>query len=138
MDGRWATVVAVLCLAGCAFEPEGARPFEPPEAYRAWFEATEACSARAGSFEAIQWFAVPGRDFACPSGRCVGRWEPGQRIYLAESWLDHEMVVRHEMLHALLDRSGHPNPPFGEGCPLTWDTWTVARRSRDVAPRVVD
>jgi hypothetical protein len=33
------------------------------------------------------------------------------------------MVVRHEMLHDLIGRSGHPNPPFGEGCPLTWATW---------------
>jgi hypothetical protein len=33
------------------------------------------------------------------------------------------MVVRHEMLHDLMRRSGHPNPPFGSGCPLTWETW---------------
>jgi hypothetical protein len=34
-----------------------------------------------------------------------------------------EMVVRHEMLHDLLDRAGHPDPPFGNPCPLTWATW---------------
>jgi hypothetical protein len=28
------------------------------------------------------------------------------------------------ILHDLLGHSGHPNPPFGEGCPLTWATWT--------------
>jgi hypothetical protein len=33
------------------------------------------------------------------------------------------MVVRHEMLHDLMRRSGHPDPPFGNGCPLTWETW---------------
>jgi hypothetical protein len=33
------------------------------------------------------------------------------------------MVVRHEMLHELMRRAGHPNPPFGNGCPLTWETW---------------
>ncbi len=33
------------------------------------------------------------------------------------------MVVRHEMLHELLQRGGHPTPPFGSGCPLTWATW---------------
>jgi hypothetical protein len=27
------------------------------------------------------------------------------------------------MLHDLMRRSGHPSPPFGNGCPLTWDTW---------------
>jgi hypothetical protein len=34
-----------------------------------------------------------------------------------------EMVVRHEMLHDLIGRPGHPAPPFGVGCPLTWATW---------------
>lgn len=34
-----------------------------------------------------------------------------------------EMVVRHEMLHDLIGRPGHPDPPFGSPCPLTWATW---------------
>jgi hypothetical protein len=34
-----------------------------------------------------------------------------------------EMVVRHEMLHDLIGMPGHPAPPFGKGCPLTWATW---------------
>jgi hypothetical protein len=33
------------------------------------------------------------------------------------------MVVRHEMLHDMIGMPGHPAPPFGLGCPLTWDTW---------------
>jgi hypothetical protein len=33
------------------------------------------------------------------------------------------MVVRHEMLHDLLGRAGHPDPPFGSPCTLTWATW---------------
>jgi hypothetical protein len=39
------------------------------------------------------------------------------------------MVVRHEMLHELMRRSGHPNPPFGHGCPLTWETWLTGPQS---------
>jgi hypothetical protein len=52
-----------------------------------------------------------------------------------------EMVVRHEMLHDILGRTGHPDPPFGAGCPLTWASWnggsaglTVGR----VMPRNID
>jgi len=94
-----------------------------PSEYRAWFRATEACSERGGDFDRIRWYVVPGRDFACPTGRCVARWEPGHRIYLAEHWQYNEMVVRHEILHDLLEQPGHPDPPFGTGCPLTWASW---------------
>jgi hypothetical protein len=53
----------------------------------------------------------------------VGRWEDNHTIYISAAWIDNEMVVRHEMLHDLINRPGHPNPPFGQGCPLTWATW---------------
>jgi hypothetical protein len=33
------------------------------------------------------------------------------------------------MLHDLMQRSGHPSPPFGNGCPLTWETWYTSQPS---------
>jgi hypothetical protein len=122
-------VIAAVHVSGCGFDPLGADVWSAPAAYRVWWERTEACSERTGSFEAVEWLIVPGDGFDCPSGKCAGRWEPG-RIYIAGAFVNDEMVVRHEMLHALLDRGGHPNPPFGVGCPLTWDTWTGAARAR--------
>jgi hypothetical protein len=53
----------------------------------------------------------------------VGRWNNDHHIYIASAYLKHELVVRHEMLHDLLGRPGHPDPPFGNGCPLTWESW---------------
>jgi hypothetical protein len=44
-----------------------------------------------------------------------------------------EMVVRHEMLHDLLGRPGHPDPPFGVGCPLTWESWNGGSTGLNVA-----
>lgn len=44
-------------------------------------------------------------------------------IFLATDWKMYEMVVRHEMPPKLIGHRGHPNPPFGEGCRLTWETW---------------
>ena len=129
---------ALIALGGtgCGFEPPNAVPFEPPPEYRVWFAATEACSDRRGDFAKIRWFQVPGRSFPCPTGECVARWEPGPRVYVADFWIGHEMVARHEMLHDLIGRSGHPNPPFGVGCPLTWDTWPSGRLAGPAAPPV--
>ena len=119
---RFATATALL-LSACSFAPEGDQPMEPPSEYRAWFAATEACSGRSGNFDRIVWHVVDGESFECPSGRCVGRWNDNHHIYIASAYRVNELVVRHEMLHDLLGRPGHPNPPFGEGCPLTWESW---------------
>jgi hypothetical protein len=116
-------VALATLLAACGFDPAGSQPWEPPAVYREWWAATEACSGLSGDFERVEWLVVPGESFECASGRCVGHWEPGHRIYLAGDWTGHEMVVRHEILHELMRRSGHPDPPFGNGCPLTWETW---------------
>jgi hypothetical protein len=117
-------VLALVAGLACrSFEPEGAVSFTPPNSYRVWWAKTEACSAENAAFDRIEWAAVPGSSFECPSGICVARWEPPHRIYVAAAYREHEMVIRHEMLHDLLGRPGHPNPPFGVGCPLTWETW---------------
>ena len=114
----------MLVLSSCSFEPDGAMKLTAPPDYRQWWAKTEACSGLSGNFDQIDFETVPGADFQCPTGTCVGRWEPGHHIYLAASWSHNEMVVRHEMLHELLGRSGHPLPPFGNPCPLTWATWS--------------
>jgi len=98
---------------------------QPPAVYREWWSQTEACSGLTGDFDSIEWLVVPGNSFSCSSGRCAGHWQSRHQIYIASDWTMHEMVVRHEMLHDLLGRPGHPNPPFGQGCPLTWDTWST-------------
>ena len=120
--GLW----AALCAAtlGCsAFEPEGDMPFEPPATYREWWNKTQACSGRAADFDRIRWSVIEGNSFPCKSGQCVGHWESSHHIWIAKEWVSNEMVVRHEMLHDLLDEGGHPNPPFGADCPLTWESW---------------
>ena len=124
-------LVLATLLAACGFDPAGSQAWEPPEVYRTWWAATEACSGLSGSFDRIEWMIVPGESFECASGQCVGHWARDHKIFLASNWKDHEMVVRHEMLHELMRRSGHPNPPFGNGCPLTWETWPASQRSSD-------
>ncbi len=107
---------------------------EPPAVYRAWWAKTEACSGLTGNFDRVEWMIVPGESFACSSGECVGHWDPGHKIYIASDWTHHEMVVRHEMLHDLMRRSGHPSPPFGNGCPLTWESWAASQATSGMTP----
>ncbi len=126
-DLRWVGLV-LGALLGCAAEPSapsGRERFEPPALYRTWFGDTEACSGLAGEFERLRFYRVPGNEFACPSGMCVARWTDDHAIFVADAFLQNEMVVRHEMLHDLIGRQGHPDPPFGEaGCRLTWASWS--------------
>ena len=107
--------------------PEGAVPMEAPAAYAEWWQATESCADLGGSFGRVEWFLVPGvSSFPTEVGEKVGLWvKHGERrqIIIAEGYLEHEMVVRHEMLHDLLSREGHPEPYFAERCHLTWETW---------------
>ena len=123
--GMWWPAVLIAVLAACGFDVEGDQPMASPDVYRTWWAKTEACSGLTGDFDRVQWIAVPGPSFSCSSGRCAGHWQDDHRIWIADEYRTNEMVVRHEMLHDLLGYSGHPSPPFGEGCPLTWASWTA-------------
>jgi hypothetical protein len=128
--------LAGLLLGGCAFEPNGDHPIDPPAEYQAWFAKTEACSGLSGEFTRIRWYAVAGDSFDCPGGRCVGRWNTDHRIFIASAYLHSELVVRHEILHDLIGHPGHPDPPFGSPCPLTWSTWQGADSASPTSGRV--
>lgn len=96
--------------------------------YSAWFAKTESCSGLAGNFQNVAWYTVPGAEtFETPEGPKVGMWERNgreTRIIIAGRYIGHEMVVRHEMLHHLLNREGHPSEFFAGKCRLTWETWS--------------
>jgi len=113
----------LAAATGCGFDPVGDVPLDPPPIYREWFAKTEACSGRMGSFDRLRWSVIEGYSFSCSSGECAGHWRTNHHIFLAGDWVMDEMVVRHEMLHDILGVTGHPDPPFGDGCPLTWATW---------------
>jgi hypothetical protein len=107
--------------------PEGAELFEAPGVYEVWWARTEVCAELRGRFEDVTWYVVPGaRTFDTETGEKVGYWvksSQGTRIVLAGDYQDHELVVRHEILHDLLGREGHPDDYFRDRCGLTWDTF---------------
>ncbi|MEO8450271.1 MAG: hypothetical protein ABI647_10800 [Gemmatimonadota bacterium] len=140
--GRFLTLAAFpLFIGSCgAFAPSesdlpvGSVRFAPPAQYAEWFAKTEACSGISGDAQAIAWYVVPGAEtFETEAGRKVGMWErdkSGARIVLAGNYENSEMAVRHEMLHHLLDRTGHPPEYFVTRCHLTWETWTGPNAAR--------
>jgi hypothetical protein len=131
----WAAALLVA-TNGCGFDPEGDRPLAPPPVYQEWWAKTEACSGLTGNLYRVQWSVIEGSSFPCSGGQCAGHWSSTHHIFLASDWEMDEMVVRHEMLHELIGRPGHPNPPFGQGCPLTWATWNGGAAGLDVVARV--
>jgi hypothetical protein len=138
--GLLGTLAACEMLAPPSPLPATATVMSPPEQYRAWWTATESCSGLQGRFESIQWYVVPdSMTFSTESGEKVGLWSEssaGTRIIIAGAYANHELVVRHEMLHALLDREGHPPEYFQTKCGLTWESWRHDGHSTDDAPQL--
>jgi hypothetical protein len=124
--------LAALLVGGCSHDPtpvlpDGAVAFTAPTTYLTWWDRTSQCSELSGSMAKVEWYVVPDvATFPTEQGEKVGiRVKSGDRIQivLAGQYQMHEMVVRHEMLHALLREPGHPEVYFTERCRLTWATW---------------
>ncbi len=107
--------------------PLGAEPLVAPSNYLSWFGETEQCSGLSGQFDRIQFYVVPGvTSFETEIGPTFGLWSRiggTDRIILAGAQVGEEMVVRHEMLHALIGTKGHPRALFDVQCRLTWKSW---------------
>ena len=91
----------------------------PPAAYQQWWNLTEQCSGVSGNLADITWYRVPGAgDIPLGDGSSVnGRWDAvGNRIVLAGDSQFEGDLVRHEMLHALLQSGSHPRSEFIGRC----------------------
>lgn len=113
--------------------PAGAVQIAAPAVYREWLAKTESCSGRSGDFSTLEFYVVPGVEtFPTHDGAKVGEWVTAgsrNRIVIAGNYQGHEMVVRHELLHALLRAEGHPSEYFVNRCHLTWESWNSSLES---------
>ena len=109
---RYGLGAGPLLLAACLahpFEPAGARPFSPPPPlYAVWWQRMETCAQITAPLDRIEWYEMPGDQFATPDGPRWGWWGPPHEIYIATTHLSDEQLVEHEMLHDLLQTGAHP------------------------------
>lgn len=111
----------------------GAIRMTAPLEYHEWYEKTAQCAQLPNlDYSKIEWYVIPDVvTFPTDIGEKVALWEAlpdgHSRITVADFYVRNEMVVRHEMLHDLLNRfgrpTGHPALYFEDRCGLTWSTW---------------
>jgi hypothetical protein len=118
-------VVPGVAGSGCEVAtapPADFRPMAVLPSYARWWSEVEACSRLTGDLTRVDWFEVQADSadggFACEDGPdhlCAGEWAEPHYIYLAGPSLAYpsgytvdEWTVKHEMLHDLVGRPGHP------------------------------
>ena len=110
----------VACGSATGPLPKGALPLDPPPViYSVYWSEVEQCAGQNGDFAGTRFYYVPG-DGGFPVGGSadvVGVWQPETNsITLAQYVMDNPLVVRHEMLHAILKRTDHPAQYFADQC----------------------
>jgi hypothetical protein len=111
--------------------------FTPPANYRALMDSAQACAKVKAKrdFDEIVWLKAPGRNFWVPGIPdsiqkipSIGVWQVGagqDTIVIGSEWLTTDWVVKHELVHFVLQRP-HPADPvadrriWGEQCHATW------------------
>jgi hypothetical protein len=119
----WSTLLLLAFLVACEAPaapilPAGAQRFAPPPAYQLWWETTLECSGRHAPLSGVRWYVVPGASTVQVDGRqYAGYWSSaGNSIVLAEEAMLDGSLVRHEMLHSLIEAGGHPRGEFLGRC----------------------
>ena len=106
-----------IALSACDVPtaPRDAVAIVPPAHYRVWWGELETCSGLTGDFDRVQFYAVP--VLVYDGRRLTGLWmERGNKIILADMYLNVHRVVRHEMMHALRQAGSHPTAYFNGPC----------------------
>ncbi|HWP38953.1 MAG TPA: hypothetical protein VNL18_15510 [Gemmatimonadales bacterium] len=121
----WLVVAAVLSLARSAVAQNTAQHLEEyrqwvtqttalsaPDVYRVWWNELihECACSPLHRFEDLVFATLPGKEFRVPRqfGRARAHWAGGVWIVIAEAYIMDERVVKHELLHAILQTTGHP------------------------------
>lgn len=97
--------------------PTGAQTLAVRAQYRTWWDDTQQCSGMHASLSRIAWFVVPDENFIYRGKAFDGYWWANVHwVVLASPFVDDPGIVRHEMLHDLLNRGDHPKEYFQQKC----------------------
>jgi hypothetical protein len=114
LPGRLLSLALLVSACTNPVEPRDlGQPMASPLIWREyWQDVWTRCGSTqrarpAWEFSAIEFRVVAGPSVPWNGKLALGAWQ-GNRIYIAETMLDVPLVVRHEMLHAQLGRTGHP------------------------------
>lgn len=107
----------IACHLFYAQLPPGTQSFTPPAVYKRWWSLVEECSGRSFDMREVRWYHVSGRSFTIKGMAAGGFYTNGShRLVLADSLIQSGESVRHEMLHAMLQKTGHPRSEFLGDC----------------------
>lgn len=117
-------MVAGLATLACtrSIPPESiARPVARPDSAAAWWQALETCAGKSGDLAAVTWLGVTGYVVVIDGLGYDGFWlKDRNAVVFGEERLSNANraghLIRHELLHALLQRSDHPTEFFGRKC----------------------
>jgi hypothetical protein len=98
-------------------------PFDAPWQYRQWWAEDEKCSGLKGDFDHWNFAAVNASAFRVNHSDMlfIGyTWSDTHTIYLVAPFKMNPLLVKHEMIHALMDENnmpaGHPDSLFNRKC----------------------
>jgi hypothetical protein len=100
-------VLAVLsCAAPLGVIAPGAERYDPPVVYQEWWADVEACTGKAGNVTRVTWYLADSID--CGDNLDVrGCWERPHTIYIQRPGKYIEGLIKHEMIHDLVQVAGH-------------------------------
>lgn len=116
----------LIALAACTTPtephfPDDAIALGVPPQFALWWRMTQACSGLRGDLGAVHWYVQPDVETLSIPGdhdKQYGGywWAIGNRVLLTEKAVTDGWLVRHEMLHVLIGRAGHPRGDFVDRC----------------------
>ncbi len=110
----------------------------PPPRVALWWRLAAACSGIPATPGSVSWYVVPNTNTLSFQGKTVYAYWIGDpdRIVLSETHANNGLIVRHEMLHALLHRSGHPRAACLNSCGgvVACDAACIADAGGNTAP----
>lgn len=111
--------LALLALQGCTPSPfdvnAGTVRMVPLSQYHGWWAEVEDCSDTTGDFDRVDWYRT--RSFTAGPD-IVGQWSPPHTITIRLGYEYDETVVKHEILHDLLEGDRFHDEPAWQICDL--------------------